>query len=110
MSVGFRVGSDDWNEDFSSITAFAALYDVSAVCWPASPSTTVEVLDVPENLLPGVVGDDGTQNGGSGNAPGIGNEGSRAAAERTSKLIQIDEDIRNVNDRLVANIARRHGR
>jgi HK97 family phage prohead protease len=43
MSVGFQVAEDEWNEDFSkrTITRFAALLDVSAVTYPASPTTSI---------------------------------------------------------------------
>ena len=110
MSVGFIVADDIWDADFShrTITLFQELMDVSAVCFPASPTTSVELLDVPEHLLPAVGGDDGTQGGGSGNAPGIGNDdgtGSRAALAR----LRVDRDRLDIEEQMVAGIARRHG-
>lgn len=109
MSVGFIVGADEWSSDFSHrlITRLGELLDVSAVAFPASPTTSVELFDQPENLLPDMGGDDGTQGGGSGNAPGIGNQdgtGSRAARLR---LLEVDCEIQSVADQLVGTIARR---
>jgi len=47
MSCGFIVakGGDQWSEDWSqrSISAFADLLDVSAVTYPASPTTTLDL-------------------------------------------------------------------
>jgi HK97 family phage prohead protease len=43
MSVGFQVAEDEWNADYTkrTITRFAALLDVSAVSFPASPTTSI---------------------------------------------------------------------
>jgi HK97 family phage prohead protease len=45
MSVGFIVARDTWNEDYTTrdIHSFGELYDVSAVTYPASPSTSIEI-------------------------------------------------------------------
>lgn len=47
MSVGFIVadGGDAWNEGWSNreIRSFAELLDVSAVSFPASPTTTISL-------------------------------------------------------------------
>ncbi len=96
MSVGFRVGSDVWNDDLSyrEIDSFAALFDVSAVCYPASTTTSVELLDVPENLLPDQGGDDGTLGGGGGNGPGLDNQdGTGSRAKRLERVLRIDQDL-----------------
>jgi HK97 family phage prohead protease len=95
MSVGFIVGADEWSSDFSHrlITRFGELLDVSAVAFPASPTTSIELLDQPENLAP-VGGPDGTLGGGGGNAPGIGNEdGTGARSRNIARIIQIDQDL-----------------
>jgi hypothetical protein len=95
MSVGFLVGNDIWDSDFSHriITQFAELMDVSAVAFPASPTTSVELLDVPEHLLPSVGGADGTLGDGPGNAPGMGNDDGSGSRSRSAELIQIDLDM-----------------
>jgi HK97 family phage prohead protease len=43
MSVGFIVGKDDWSDDYSTrtIRSIAELLDVSAVTYPASPTTSI---------------------------------------------------------------------
>lgn len=45
MSCGFCVGADDWNDagDERSISKFSDLFDVSAVTYPASPTTSIEL-------------------------------------------------------------------
>lgn len=45
MSCGFVVASDTWSDDFTqrSIAQFEQLFDVSAVTYPASPTTNVEM-------------------------------------------------------------------
>jgi HK97 family phage prohead protease len=45
MSCGFSVASDDWSEDFSqrTVNQFRKMYDVSAVTYPASPTTSIEI-------------------------------------------------------------------
>lgn len=45
MSCGFIVGKDEWNDDMDqrTIHKFADLLDVSAVTYPASPTTSIEV-------------------------------------------------------------------
>lgn len=45
MSCGFVVGADDWNDDETerSISAFSDMFDVSAVTYPASPTTSIEL-------------------------------------------------------------------
>lgn len=46
MSCGFIVARDEWNEDFDqrTIQSFAELLDVSAVTFPASPTTSIELV------------------------------------------------------------------
>jgi HK97 family phage prohead protease len=43
MSVGFVVGKDSWSDDYSSrtIRSIADLLDLSAVTYPASPTTSI---------------------------------------------------------------------
>jgi HK97 family phage prohead protease len=43
MSVGFVVEADEWNDDYSkrTITKISDLLDVSAVSFPASPTTSI---------------------------------------------------------------------
>jgi HK97 family phage prohead protease len=94
MSVGFIVGADEWSSDFSHrlITRFGELLDLSAVAFPASPTTSIELLEQPENLAP-VGGPDGTM-GGGGIAPGIGNEdGTGSRSRNIERLLQIDQDL-----------------
>lgn len=45
MSVGFVVETDSWSSDYTkrSISRFRSLEDVSAVAFPASPSTTISL-------------------------------------------------------------------
>lgn len=45
MSCGFCVGMDVWNSDYTerSIFRLAELFDVSAVTYPASPTTSIEL-------------------------------------------------------------------
>ena len=45
MSVGFLCGEDEWNEDFTQRTVrrFAAMPDASAVSFPCSPTTSLEI-------------------------------------------------------------------
>lgn len=45
MSCGFVVGTDDWNDagDQRSISKFSDMFDVSAVTYPASPTTSIEL-------------------------------------------------------------------
>ncbi|HEX5347843.1 MAG TPA: HK97 family phage prohead protease [Pseudonocardiaceae bacterium] len=45
MSCGFVVANDDWNSDYTQrdIYRFEELFDVSAVTYPASPTTSVEL-------------------------------------------------------------------
>lgn len=45
MSCGFSVADDNWNDDYSSrtINRFQKMYDVSAVTYPASPTTNIEI-------------------------------------------------------------------
>ena len=90
MSVGFVVAEDSWNADFSyrTITRFGELLDVSPVAFPASPTTSVEVLDVPEHLLPDVGGPDGTTD-----SPASGRQDGTGPSKRDiERLIQIDKD------------------
>jgi uncharacterized protein len=89
MSCGFVVGDDVWSDDYSTrvIYAFAELFDVSAVTYPASPTTSIEIL---EDELPDEGGPDGTA-GGSGTFGGPGGQdgtGSRAHRHR----VQVDRD------------------
>ena len=94
MSVGFVVAEDSWNEDFSyrTITRFGELMDVSPVAFPASPTTSVEVLDVPEHLLPDA-GPDGTTD-----APSNGSQdGTGRSKPDVALLLQIDKDALRLN-------------
>ena len=45
MSCGFSVADDDWNSDYTerTIHRFQKMYDVSAVTYPASPTTGIEI-------------------------------------------------------------------
>lgn len=45
MSCGFVVGQDEWNSDYSKreVYRFQQLLDVSAVTYPASPTTSIEI-------------------------------------------------------------------
>ena len=45
MSCGFIVADDEWNADYSerTIHSFSELLDVSAVTYPASPTTAIDV-------------------------------------------------------------------
>jgi uncharacterized protein len=45
MSVSFVVETDHWDSDYStrSVTRFRELLDVSAVCYPASPATSISL-------------------------------------------------------------------
>jgi uncharacterized protein len=46
MSVGFVVGKDEWpDDDTRTIHSFASLLDVSAVTYPASPTTHIAVAE-----------------------------------------------------------------
>jgi uncharacterized protein len=90
MSCGFVVGDDTWSADYSKrvIHTFAELFDVSAVTYPASPTTSIEIL---EDELPPEGGPDGTA-GGSGTDTGPGSQdgtGSRAHRHR----VQVDMDM-----------------
>jgi hypothetical protein len=89
MSVGFQVdpAGDTWNSDFSSriISKISVLFDVSAVTFPASPTTEIFLDELPD-----VGGPDGTEGGGGG-SPDAGiadGTGSRSAVS-----IQIDQDM-----------------
>lgn len=98
MSIGFMVGSDQWNADYTqrTIFTFADLLDVSAVTYPASPTTSIEVLDLPEPL-DDVGGPDGTQDG-NGPESGVGNQdgsGSRA------RQLEIELDLLRLRRRPV---------
>jgi HK97 family phage prohead protease len=88
MSIGMAVADDVWNADYSYrvIKRFSALFDVSAVGQPASPTTSVDLVDAPERLLP--VGLDGR---------------SRAA------LRQIEDDKRRFADMHIEHIRMLHG-
>jgi HK97 family phage prohead protease len=46
MSVGFVVADDSWSDDWSerSIHRFEELLDVSAVTYPASPTTSISLV------------------------------------------------------------------
>jgi hypothetical protein len=46
MSCGFIVARDEWNDDFDqrTIHSFGELLDVSAVTFPASPTTSIEMV------------------------------------------------------------------
>jgi HK97 family phage prohead protease len=69
MSIGFKVGSDTWNSDYTerTIHTIDELYDVSVVSFPASPTTSVELLesDLKEGVNHVDAGVDGTQNQGN---------------------------------------------
>ena len=48
MSVGFVVADDSWDETLSTrtVTRFRSLEDISAVTYPASPTTSIALADV----------------------------------------------------------------
>jgi HK97 family phage prohead protease len=83
MSCAFMVGSDVWNEDYTqrTISSFAQLLDISAVTYPASPTTSIKL-----DKIPPVGGDDGTQGGGgqypTGMYDGTGSRSRSIALER----------------------------
>jgi HK97 family phage prohead protease len=56
MSWAFRVAADGdvWNDAYTRrrITRVSAVYDVSAVGEPASPTTSIELAAIPEHLAP----------------------------------------------------------
>ena len=54
MSCGFIVGDDQWNDDMTTrtINSLSELLDVSAVTYPASPTTHIEVAQRMMNALP----------------------------------------------------------
>jgi HK97 family phage prohead protease len=47
MSVGFLVGKDSWSDDYSTrtIRSISELLDVSAVTYPASPTTSISLAN-----------------------------------------------------------------
>jgi Caudovirus prohead serine protease len=53
-SIGMVVADDTWSGDMShrTINRISELLDVSVVSFPASPTTTVELLDAPEEFSP----------------------------------------------------------
>ncbi|MGA8724131.1 MAG: HK97 family phage prohead protease [Acidimicrobiales bacterium] len=83
MSIGFRVGADVWNEDMTSrlITRVDVLHDCSAVAFPASPTTSIELLEQEEplDIDAGPTGDQGGNQGGSvpDNLDGTGSRSRR---------------------------------
>ena len=58
MSIGMIVVADEWTSDMShrTITRIGELLDVSVVSFPASPTTSVELLDAPEEFQPDLAG------------------------------------------------------
>jgi HK97 family phage prohead protease len=54
MSVGFRVGRDEWSDgwDQRTIYSFDSLLDVSIVTYPASESTSVDIMRRYADLVP----------------------------------------------------------
>jgi HK97 family phage prohead protease len=54
MSVGFRVGKDEWSDgwDERTIHSFDSLLDVSIVSFPASESTTVDIMRRYAEMVP----------------------------------------------------------
>jgi HK97 family phage prohead protease len=87
MSIGMCVADDEWSDDMSRrvITRIGELLDVSVVSFPASPTTSVELLAVPEELQP-LGGDDGTL-GAPFPPPGSGQDGT---GSRTRLLLETD--------------------
>lgn len=89
MSVSFSVapGGDEWSDDYSNrrITRLQAFYDVSAVGDPASPTTSVELLEFPGFLEP-LAGPDGTQNAPDP-SPASAQDGT---GTRTSLLLELE--------------------
>jgi uncharacterized protein len=86
MSISFVVGEDEWSSDYSRrvITTFVELLDVSAVAFPASPTTSIEILDLPGALAP-AMGDDGTEEIPAVVGPD-GTRGRRRAVELEAEL------------------------
>ncbi len=72
MSVGMIVGRDTWSPDYSkrTIHSIDQLEDVSAVTYPASPSTSIALVGGP----------DGTMNGNYPASPGADGTRSRRHA------------------------------
>ena len=48
MSVGFVVADDSWDDSFSkrTVTRFRSLEDISAVTYPASPTTSIALAGI----------------------------------------------------------------
>jgi hypothetical protein len=59
MSVGFVVAQDTWLDDFSvrTITRIGELLDISAVTYPASPTTSIALVEDLDEPDPGDQGD-----------------------------------------------------
>lgn len=96
MSIGMVVADDEWSADMSqrTISSIASLPDVSVVTYPASPTTSVELLDAPEHFLPDLAGPDGTQNApfpiaGVGSQDGTGSRGAATAAKLKQELVEL---------------------
>jgi hypothetical protein len=102
-SIGMVVEEDEWSSDMShrTISRLRPL-DCSVVSFPASPTTTAELLDCPEALLPGADfgGPDGTQNAP---VPAAGSNGDGTGSRSRLKLEM--EMLRLESERL----EKRHG-
>jgi hypothetical protein len=83
-----------WKSDYAErvIATFADSNDISAVNFGASPTRSIAVEDLADQLEP-VGGDDGNQGGGGGNAPGVGSEdGTGSRARSIVRMIDLDRD------------------
>ena len=103
MSVGFRVGADTWNADMTIrvINRIDELHDVSAVSFPASPTTSIELLeqDLPD-VDAGQTGDQGGNQGGS--VP----DSMDGTGSRSRRSIEVDLALASGPERLPARSAR----
>ena len=92
MSIGMIVVADEWTSDMShrTITRIGELLDVSVVSFPASPTTSVELLDAPEEFQPDLAGPDGTLGRPFGAASSQDGTGSRGAAVTTELRLELD--------------------
>ena len=92
MSIGMIVVEDEWTSDMSqrTITRIGKLLDVSVVSFPASPTTSVELLDAPEEFQPDLAGPDGTLGAPFGAGSSQDGTGTRGAAVATELRLELD--------------------
>ena len=104
MSIGFRVGDDSWNDDFTTriITRIDELYDCSVVTYPANPVTNVELLEQDEPYADAGPTGDMNQGGNAGVPDMMDGTGSRSrhievdlALERLRRPIEPDHQRRS---------------